>query len=200
MNWIKKLFKKRDSIIDSGSFNEWYLQYRNEMSKAFSVEYAIEIASWSFRENHKKYFTEGLSPKEAVLEYMQPYKNQLQVQPNLEEMAKGQIPSNSERIICAAVWYQEIPIKKQIPYAYTNPINCPTGLVFCGHRHAQCIYTKCSIIGLRDAESGENKQGFLTSKNRFVSREEALSIALRENQVMEIKEIRGDRLHSEDLY
>jgi hypothetical protein len=34
---------------------------------------------------------------------------------------------------------------------------------------------------LRDAESGENEQGFLTSKNRFVRREEALIIALREN-------------------
>jgi hypothetical protein len=53
---------------------------------------------------------------------------------------------------------------------------------------------------LRDAESGENEQGFLTSKNRFVSREEALIIALRENQVMDINEIRGNRLFSEDLY
>ena len=106
----------------------------------------------------------------------------------------------TERIICAAVWYKEIPIKKEIPYAYTNPINCPIGLVFCGHRHAQCIYTKCAVTGLRDAESGENEQGFLTSKNRFVSREEALIIALRENQVMDIKEIHGNRLFSEDLY
>jgi len=106
----------------------------------------------------------------------------------------------SERIICAAVWYKEIPIKKEIPYAYTNPINCPIGLVFCGHRHAQCIYTKCVVTGLRDAESGENEQGFLTSKNRFVTREEALIIALRENQIMDIKEIHGNRLFSEDLY
>ena len=108
--------------------------------------------------------------------------------------------TGSERIICAAVWYKEIPIKKEIPFESTNPKNCPTGLVFSGHRHGQCIYTKCAITGLRDAESGENEQGFLTSKNRFVSREEALIIALRENQVMDIKEIRGNRLFSEDLY
>ena len=108
--------------------------------------------------------------------------------------------TGSERIICAAVWYKEIPIKKEIPFESTNPKNCPTGLVFSGHRHGQCIYTKCAVTGLRDAESGENEQGFLTSKNRFVSREEALIIALRENQVMDINEIRGNRLFSEDLY
>lgn len=53
---------------------------------------------------------------------------------------------------------------------------------------------------MRDAESGDNEQGFLTSKNRFVSREEALQIALKENQVLDLKEIRGNRLFSEDLY
>lgn len=106
----------------------------------------------------------------------------------------------SEYILCAAVWYKEISIKKEIPFESTNPKNCPTGLVFSGHRHGQCIYTKCAVTGLRDAESGENEQGFLTSNNRFVSREEALVIALRENQVMDIKEIRGNRLFSEDLY
>ena len=106
----------------------------------------------------------------------------------------------SEKIICAAVWYKEIEVKKEIPYNSTNPINCETGLVFSGHRHGQCIYTKCAITGLRDAESGENEQGFLTSKNRFVSREEGLIIALRENQVIDLREVRGDRLFSEDLY
>ena len=110
------------------------------------------------------------------------------------------ISEDSERIICAAVWYKEIPIKKEIPFESTNPKNCPTGLVFSGHRHGQCIYTKCAVTGLRDAESGENEQGFLTSKNRFVSREEGLIIALREGQVIDIKEIRGNRLFSEDLY
>jgi hypothetical protein len=118
-----------------------------------------------------------------------------------ERKAQQQASDNSsERIICAAVWYKEIPIKKAIPSQSTNPRNCPTGLVFSGHRHGQCIYTKCAVTGLRDSASGENEQGFLTSKNRFVSREEALIIALRENQVMDIKEVRGNELFSEDLY
>ena len=59
---------------------------------------------------------------------------------------------------------------------------------------------KMCYTGLRDAESGENEQGFLTSKNRFVGRVEALQIALKENQVLDLKEIRGNRLHSEDIY
>ena len=80
------------------------------------------------------------------------------------------------------------------------PINIDRGIVFCGLRHGQCIYSKCAITGLKDGESGENEQGFLTSKNRFVSREEALKIALSQNQVIDLKEIRGDRLFSEDLY
>ena len=118
-----------------------------------------------------------------------------------EKEAQQQASDNSsERIICAAVWYKEIPLKKEIPFESTNPRNCPTGVVFSGHRHGHCIYTKCAVTGLRDAESGENEQGFLTSKNRFVSREEALIIALRENQVMDIKEVRGNELFSEDLY
>jgi len=108
--------------------------------------------------------------------------------------------TKEERIICAAVWYKEIPVRKEIPTRSTNPINCPTGLVFGGHRHGNCIYTKCAVTGLRDAESGENEQGFLTSKNRFVTREEAFEIALRENQIIDLSQIRGNRLFSEDLY
>lgn len=80
------------------------------------------------------------------------------------------------------------------------PKNLDRGIVFAGHRHPHCIYTKCAITGLKDSESGENEQGFLTSLNRFVSREEALEIALRENQVIDHSQIRGNRLFSEDLY
>ncbi len=105
-----------------------------------------------------------------------------------------------EKIICAAVWYKEIPVKKDIPVGSTNPRNCPTGLVFSGHRHGQCIYTKCAVTGLRDCESGENVQGFLTSKNRFVTRREALIIALDQGQVIDLSDVRGDKLYSEDLY
>lgn len=107
----------------------------------------------------------------------------------------------SERIICAAVWYKELKMKYDtMPTNAYLPVNLDRGIVFCGHRHGQCIYSKCAVTGLRDAESGDNEQGFLTSNNRFVSREEALVIALRENQVIDLSEVRGNRLFSEDLY
>ena len=106
-----------------------------------------------------------------------------------------------EKILCAAVWYKELECKyPDMSKEVYLPKNLDVGVVFAGHRHGQCIYTKCAITGLRDAESGENEQGFLTSKNRFVSREEGLQIALKQNQVIDLKEIRGDRLFSEDLY
>lgn len=105
-----------------------------------------------------------------------------------------------EYILCAAVWYKEIALKWDTPSEVYLPKNIDRGIVFTGYRHGQCIYSKCAITGLRDAESGENEQGFLTSKNRFVSREEALEIAVRENQVIDLSQIRGNRLFSEDLY
>lgn len=107
---------------------------------------------------------------------------------------------SEEKIICAAVWYKELQLKKDMPIETYLPKNLHKGIVFSGHRHGQCIYSKCAITGLRDAESGEYEQGFLTSKNRFVGREEALIIALKQNQVIDHSQIRGNKLYSEDLY
>lgn len=105
-----------------------------------------------------------------------------------------------ERIICSAVWYMDLPLLKDMPTNVYLPKNLNKGIVFCGFRHGQCIYSKCAVTGLRDAESGDHEQGFLTSKNRFVSREEALIIALKQNQIKDMNEIRSDKLYSEDLY
>ena len=106
----------------------------------------------------------------------------------------------NEKILCAAVWYKEIKMLKEFEALIYLPKNIDRGIVFCGFRHGQCIYSKYAITGLRDWESGEHEQGFLTSKNRFVSREEALEIALKENQVKDLNDIRGNKLYSEDLY
>lgn len=105
-----------------------------------------------------------------------------------------------EIILCAAVWYKDLELKAEIPFESYLPKNLDKGIVFCGHRHGQCIYTKCCITGLTDGESGEHEQGFLTSFNRFVDRQEALKIAIEQNQVLDMAEIRGNRLFSEDLY
>lgn len=90
-----------------------------------------------------------------------------------------------EIILCAAIWYKDIPIKLLI-ISNTLPINCDKGLVFCGHRHGQCMHTMTSVTGLRSVktEVGNYIQGFLTNKNRFVDRQEAYSIAFKANQII----------------
>lgn len=108
--------------------------------------------------------------------------------------------AEDEYILCAAIWYKDIPIKKKIA-SYARPINIGYGLVFCGHRHPHCIYTMVSVTGLRSVENavdgvGRYVQGFLTSKNRFVNRAEAAIIAFKIGQIKEYT----SQLHSEDLY
>lgn len=104
-----------------------------------------------------------------------------------------------EYILCAAIWYKEIPLKKVINGVL--PKNCDKGLVILGHRHGQCIWTISSLLGLRTVTfaedgTGEHEQGFLTNTNRFVDREEAAIIAYEAEQIREYKET----LYSEDLY
>lgn len=79
------------------------------------------------------------------------------------------------------------------------PKNCTTGVVFTGIRHSQCIYVKSAVTGLRDCESGENIQGFLTNLNRFVDREEGWIIAKEASQIIRVSGGEGT-LYSEDLY
>lgn len=107
----------------------------------------------------------------------------------------------NERIICAANWYKDFPLViDDMPKGFIRPINCDKGIVFAGHRHHNCLYQMVAISGKMQHEAGEEVQGFLTSKNRFVDRKEALQIALLENQVLDLNDIRGKQLFSEDLY
>ena len=103
-----------------------------------------------------------------------------------------------EKILCAAIWYKDLPLLKPEvlePRGF-RPKNVDRGIVFCGYRHPNCIYQKVAVTGLRDAESGEYVQGFLTNKNRFVDREEGAIIAYDTRQIEQQKKT----LYSEDLY
>ena len=104
-----------------------------------------------------------------------------------------------EQIICSAIWYKELPVKdKDIPLLHYLPINCKTGMVFCGHRHMHCQYTMINSIGLRSVESevGKYVQGFLTNTNRFVDRKEGAEIHVKNGGTLHF----GNILYSEDLY
>jgi len=107
-----------------------------------------------------------------------------------------------EKIICSAIWYKELPlVRDDFPEGFSRPKNCDRGIVFCGHRHHNCLYQKVALTGLADHQSGLNIQGFLTNKNRFVDRKEALEIAMDANQV-NVNELGNSLigLFSEDLY
>ena len=100
-----------------------------------------------------------------------------------------------ERILCAAIWYknEEKPVH--------SVTNLDKGVVIGGFGHANIIGTYKSLTGERTPEQ-EYEQGFLTSKNRFVSRNEAAKIAFESKQVdWDETMIEWDKieLYSEDI-
>ena len=109
-----------------------------------------------------------------------------------------------ERILCAAIWYLDIPLKKEIPETLLRPKNIDKGAVFCGFRHPHCMYTMIAVTGLRSVEIsdkgdavGREVQGFLTSENRFVDRKEAAQIHVANGGKLHYS---NTELYSEDLY
>ncbi len=96
-----------------------------------------------------------------------------------------------EWICCAATHFDD---GKEYLF---QPKNIASGLVFCGHRHAAMFQQIGGTVGSRQ-ELGifEKEQGFLTNKNRFVTREEAADIAYKSGQTKD----KLIRLFSEDLY
>jgi hypothetical protein len=106
-----------------------------------------------------------------------------------------------ERIVCAAIWYKDLPLKK--PEALEprgfRPQGVDRGIVFFGLNHMHCLYQMVAISGLRAAECGEYVHGFLTTENRFVERIEGAGIALGCGQIEKLNYSKT-KLFSEDLY
>lgn len=99
--------------------------------------------------------------------------------------------STPERILAAAIWFDDG--KEQL----YQPVNISTGLVFCGYRHCSIFQQIGGTVGLRQSLGiYEKEQGFLTSHNRFVGREEAASIAFQAGQIQHEQKT----LYSEDLW
>ncbi len=70
------------------------------------------------------------------------------------------------------------------------------GKMYVGRRHHEIIHNIFIATGDRPI-TGE--QGFVTSEGKFVSRVEAAQIALKANQIAELK-YHSTELFSEDLY
>lgn len=102
------------------------------------------------------------------------------------------IMCDKEIVVCAAIWVQD---HKNKPH---GPVNIPSGTVFCGLRHCSII-SQFAAYGI--AHKNRSVQGFLTSKNRFSTREEASELVRNNNQEMVVdRSAIREQLYSEDLY
>jgi hypothetical protein len=88
-----------------------------------------------------------------------------------------------EYILCAAIHFDD---------GNYYPHHRERGLVACGYRHHL-------IFAFRPKNTKKETQGFLTSKNNFVTRAEALKIAIEAGQV-DASLSSNSSLFSEDLY
>jgi hypothetical protein len=109
------------------------------------------------------------------------------------------IDNTKEYILCAAIWFDD-----GIVHAH-QPINIDIGIVMMGFRHCNCFASIGGLVKERlDAGIHEKAQGFLTSLNRFVTREEAAEIALSQGQFandFEKSDVeRSHYLFSESIY
>lgn len=109
------------------------------------------------------------------------------------------IDNSKEYILCAAIWFDD-----GLVHAH-QPVNVDIGIVHMGHRHAHCFASIGGLVKERiEAGIHEKEQGFLTSKNRFVTREEAAEIALSINQFANDEERleveKSHYLYSENIY
>lgn len=99
-------------------------------------------------------------------------------------------------IICAAILYQDGNKYKH------QPRNIDTGFVVCGRRHHNCFITSYILNGEQSLKrkvsdnTWKVTQGFMTSDDRFVNREEAGVIAFEAGQTPKLTEC----LFSEDIY
>jgi len=97
----------------------------------------------------------------------------------------------TEWVMCAANWYND---GKDHPY---QPYNIPSGYVICGWRHPCCGY---AYMGANpNAKAWDRcEQGFLTTKNRFLTRSETLELVISTGQ--HDGKLIGSILTSEDLW
>lgn len=101
-----------------------------------------------------------------------------------------------EYILCAAIYLQDGKTHVH------QPRNIESGLVIAGRRHHNCFATIAGLINREEyGKNGNIEQGFITSKDRYVTRQEAWVIAKEANQLHNsVATYKEGVLLSEDLY
>ena len=102
-----------------------------------------------------------------------------------------------EYVMCAANWYDDGNDHSFQPY------NIDKGFVICGWRHSSIGSTYLATVNTFAQGTGITRwddciQGFLTNKNRFLTRAEALELVKSNGQLS--KPLLGGELTSEDLW
>lgn len=95
----------------------------------------------------------------------------------------------TEYVMCAAIHIDDGKC-----YSY-QPYNIDTGIVFCGWRHPG-VFEQMRDLDLSGISKGI--QGFLTTKNRFLTRQEAYELVKKVGQLKQ--PLIGGMLTSEDLW
>ncbi len=98
-----------------------------------------------------------------------------------------------EIVLCAAIHLDDGKV-------YTHqPVNIKTGFIVAGLRHHNCGYTVYALTGdLKKRLQYKETQGFLTTANRFLNRNEAYILAHSAGQIKTLH--KRQELASEDLY
>ena len=105
-----------------------------------------------------------------------------------------------ERILVPAIWFKDLKYETFIKVPeQLYPLNISSGIVFTGFRHLQIVRQVNYLFGKPLSQVGEYIEGFLTTKNRFVNREEGAKIAINSKQIEKLK-YNKYKLFSEDLY
>lgn len=103
-----------------------------------------------------------------------------------------------EYIMCAANWYNDNADH------HFQPFNIDKGFIVCGWRHANAGMSYLGAVNVRVPYVFPIKQwddciqGFLTNKNRFLTRAEAYELVKSNGQLT--KPLLGGELTSEDLW
>lgn len=120
-------------------------------------------------------------------------------------LARSSMRDGPEFVLCAAIYVDTgRPEPWRASYAYPE-----TGLLFCGWRHGDCyvslnawkrrlwFWERWRIGRIDPRQLRGKRQGFLTSRGRFVDRVEGSQLARAAGQV---RDVGNDFLTSEDLY
>lgn len=110
---------------------------------------------------------------------------------NLHARLYPEVAAKQEYIICAAIHCQDNKTHEE------QPSNIETGFVICGRRHSD-IFALLDALDIKFKDYTEEKlrDGFMTSKNRFVDRKEGAKVATKAGQLTR----KVNLLQSEELY